>query len=85
LKLISEQKFGPISNSCKPIGREFFHIKGAIAYEAEIYFQDGCYGYVFLDKERPIYANKVSEEGMTFYSKIINQAQQIQNQTINGG
>jgi len=85
LKLISGNKFGPISKDCKPIGREFFHIGGAIAYEADVYFQDGCYGYVFLDKEKPIYANKVSEEGMKFYSNIINQAKQIQNKALNGG
>lgn len=85
LKLISGEKMSPISASCKPIGREFFHIGGVIAYEAEIFFQDGCYGYVFLVKEKPIYANKISAEGMKFYSNIINQAKQFQNKALNGG
>ena len=84
LNLISPEKLGPIEPSCKPIGREFFHIGGAIAFEAEIYFQNGCYGYVFLDKEKPIFANKVSESGMKFYSNIINQAEQIKNNALNG-
>ena len=85
LQLISGEKLDPISKSCKPIGREFFHIGGVIAFEADLYFQDGCYGYVFLEKEKPIYANKISEAGMKFYSNIINQAEQIKNKALNGG
>ena len=85
LQLISAEKFGPISKSCKPIGREFFHIRGVIAFEADIYFQNGCYGYVFLDKETPIYANKISGAGMKFYTNITTQAEQIKNKALNGG
>ena len=85
LQLISPEKLGPLDVSCKPIGREFFHIRGIIAYEAEIYFQNGCFGYIFLDKESPIYANKISESGMKFYSNITSQAEQIKNKALNGG
>lgn len=85
LKLISAEKLGSININCKPIGREFFHIGGIITFEADVYFQDGCFGYVFLEKETPIYANKFSESGMKFYSNIINQAEQIKNKAINGG
>lgn len=84
LQLLSTQQLGPIALTCKPIGREFFHIGGIIAFEAEIYFQDGCYGYVFLENEKPTYANKVSESGMKFYTNIISQAQQIKNKALNG-
>ena len=85
LQLIAPTKLGPIPNTCKPIGREFFHKGGVIAFEAEIYFQDGCYGYVFLDNEKPIYSNTVSEQGMKFYSNVIAQADQIKNRALNGG
>jgi len=85
LTLISANKMGAISSSCKPIGREFFQINGVTAFEADIYFQDGCIGYVFHENKKPTYANKVSPEGMKFYSNIINQAQQIQNKALNGG
>ena len=85
LQLISPEKMGSISASCKPIGREFFHAEGTIPFEAEIYFDNGCYGYVFIKDKSPIYANKISESGMKFYSNIINQAQQIQNKALNGG
>lgn len=85
LQLISFEKLGSITTECKSIGREFFHIDGNIAYEADIYFQEGCYGYVFLKDEKPIYANKISESGMKFYSNIIAQAAQIKNKALNGG
>lgn len=85
LNLISQEKMGPIAEGCKSIGREFFHINGNIEFEAEIYFQNGCYGYVFIDKEKPIYANKISPSGMKFYANIINQAEQIKNKALNGG
>ena len=84
LKLISPERLGPIPTTCKPMGREFFHIGGEIVAEADVYFQNGCYGYVFLENEKPIYANKVSEAGAKFYSNIITKAQQIKNNAING-
>ena len=85
LQMISIEQMGGILKDCKSIGREFFHVGGNIAYEAEIYFQDGCYGYVFMDKQKPIYANKVSEAVMKFYSNIIAQAAQIKSKALNGG
>ncbi|MDF1698001.1 MAG: hypothetical protein P1U56_19295 [Saprospiraceae bacterium] len=85
LKLIALEQLGSIQEGCKPIGREFFHINGEIAYEAEIYFQEGCYGYVFFENNKPAYANKISPSGMKFYSNIIQQAAQIQNKALNGG
>ena len=84
LGLLSSEQMGGISPSCRPIGREFFHIGGTIAYEAEVYFSEGCYGYVFYDGKQPKYANKVSDAGMKFYTNIIAQAQQIQNKALNG-
>lgn len=85
LQLMSAEKMGPISVNCKPIGREFFHIGGEIVLEAEVYFDNDCFGYVFLEKEKATYANKISESGMKFYSNIINQAEQIKNRALNGG
>lgn len=85
LNLISREKMGPLNIHCKPLGREFFHIDGVITFEAEIYFQEGCYGYVFLQNEKPIYANKISEDGMKFYNNITTQAEQIKNKALNGG
>lgn len=85
LRLIAKDQMGPIAQDCKPIGREFFHIDGEIIYEADIYFQSGCYGYVFFANKVPTYANKVSESGIKFYTNIIAQGQQIKNNAVNGG
>jgi len=84
LKLISSGVLDNLPENCKPIGREFFQINGEIVHEADLYFSDGCYGYVFLKDEKPIYANKLTEEGMKFYTNIINQSNQIKNKAING-
>jgi hypothetical protein len=56
---------------CKPIGRKFFSIKGEAYLIADVYFGNGCAAYVFLDGEKPIYANAMTEQGVTFYKKII--------------
>jgi hypothetical protein len=84
LKLISSGVLDNLPLNCKPIGREFFQINGEIVHEADLYFSDGCYGYVFLKDGKPIYANKLTEAGMTFYTKIVNQSNQIKNQATNG-
>lgn len=84
LKLISAEPLDYLPVNCKPIGREFFQISGDIAYEAELYFSDGCYGYVFLKDEKPLYGNKISEEGMKFYTNIINQSKKMSSQAVNG-
>lgn len=77
LKLISSVGLENLPQGCKPIGREFFHIGGEIAYEADLYFSSGCIGYVFLKDEKPIYGSKLTEEGMKFYTNIISQSKQI--------
>lgn len=84
LGLLSPDKLTTLSISCKPIGREFFQVDGEIAYEADLYYSDGCYGYVFLKDNKPAFANMISEEGLKFYRNIIQQAEQVRTQATNG-
>ena len=84
LQLISSKQLLYLDPSCKPIGREFIQIDGDIIYEADLYFSEGCYGYVFIKDKEPIYANQISEGGMNFYSNIIKQASGVQNKMQNG-
>jgi hypothetical protein len=70
---ISPEPAGDIPESCKPIGRKFFNIKGETIIAADVYFSDGCNFYVFLEDEKPIYSSKLSPEGVNFYSSIIKQ------------
>ncbi len=84
LKLISSLPLTNLPQGCKPIGREFFHIGGEIAYEADLYYTDGCLGYVFLKDQKPIYASKLTEEGMKFYANIIRQSTQVSQGAASG-
>lgn len=78
LGMISSEPLTSLQEGCKPIGREFFQIDGVVAFEADLYYSEGCFGYVFMKDEKPIYANKMSEEGLKFYGNLIEQAKQIQ-------
>lgn len=56
---------------CKSIGRLFFQEKGKNIEQAEIYFQPGCAYYVWLENDKPAYANVFTKEGVGFYYNII--------------
>lgn len=75
ISFISSEAVPVLSPECKPIGRKFYNIKGETIATADVYFSPGCYYYVFLDGEKPIYANKITAQGINFYTQIIeNQA-----------
>jgi hypothetical protein len=74
LNYISVVALGTIPTNCKAMGRQFFHIEGDIVLEANVYFEDGCQFYVFVDGETPLYANLMSDKGIEFYSTMIQQA-----------
>ncbi len=84
LKLISSVALDYLPVTCKAIGREFFHIDGEIVHEADLYFSEGCIGYVFLKDEKPIYGNRLTEGGIKFYKNIISQSQKMSKQVSNG-
>jgi hypothetical protein len=69
--LISTQAQGQIPSHCKALGRKFFNIKGNTYKSADIYFSDGCKFYVFLDGEKSIYANAMTEDAVSFYNAIL--------------
>jgi len=85
LELIGNQPLKSLGINCKPIGREFFQIDGNIEYEADLYYSDGCYGYVFYKDGKQVYANMLSEKGMNFYRNIISQAMGARKQNIPNG
>jgi hypothetical protein len=64
-----------IPAGCKPDARKFFQIKGDIVYDVDVYIQKGCHFYVFVDKKnKPIFANRMTEAGINFYNNILQQA-----------
>jgi hypothetical protein len=72
--MISTTPVGKIPANCKSIGRKFYNSKGNTLLGADIYFSSDCAFYVFLDGEKKLYANKMTEGGLNFYQKIIQQA-----------
>lgn len=74
LSYVSAEPLGSIVAGCKPDARQFFHIKGEIVREADVYLKDGCYFYVFVENEKPVYANKMAENGVSFFTNTIKQA-----------
>ncbi|MEM9834902.1 MAG: hypothetical protein AAF828_00285 [Bacteroidota bacterium] len=56
---------------CKSIGRIFFQVDGKNVETAEIYFQQGCTFYLWLENDKPAYANEFTEGGVAFYNNII--------------
>ena len=64
-----------IPKDCKAIGRKFFHIKGEIVHDVDVYLTNNCKFYVFVDKKnKPIYANYMTDAAVQFYSNVAQQA-----------
>lgn len=63
-----------IPSNCKPIGRNFFQVNGDIVMEADLYYSEGCQFFVFVENEKPIYANKMTDAGIQFFTNMIQQA-----------
>ena len=74
LNYISVQPLGQIPDGCKAMGRQFFHINGEIVHEANVYYNENCKFYVFVDGEKPLYANMMSTDGIQFFDTMIDQA-----------
>ncbi len=66
--------------NCKAIGRVFYQIDGKNHLEADLYFQEGCYYYVFLENNKPKYANVMTDEGIAYFKNIMARAQSVQPQ-----
>ncbi len=61
-----------INPACQAIGRIFFVVDGRNAVEADMYFQDGCHYYVFMENGKPKYANNMTEAGVNFFTNVFN-------------
>ncbi|MEM8582724.1 MAG: hypothetical protein AAGF87_00575 [Bacteroidota bacterium] len=64
-----------IDPACQSIGRIFFQVDGDNVETAEIFFQQGCTFYLWLEDEQPAYANQMTEAGVNFYNNIMQQVQ----------
>jgi hypothetical protein len=71
ITFISAEPQTTIPAGCKSIGRKTFNIKGEILIEADVYFSKGCAFYVFIKDNKKVYANKMTPQGIEFYTKLI--------------
>lgn len=76
LNYISSEVQAYIPNNCKPIARQMFHVGGDIVLEADVYLSDVCQFYVFVEDEKPAYANKMSPSALQFFSTMFSKAGQ---------
>ena len=74
ISYISQVPLLSIPEGCKAIARQFYGIQGEIVLEADVYFSEGCYFYVFIVDGQPKYANQMNENGKGFFKNIIAQA-----------
>ena len=73
---------------CKPIARIFFAKGTSIVLDADFYFQQNCTYYMYFKhgENKPIFANKMTQEGLDFFKSVSAQAAQIKKDgKISGG
>jgi len=80
LALLSDEVQANIPAECKPIGRKYYHINGEIVMEAELYFGENCFFYIYKKDHTTLYGNKLSAQGVNFYNNIIQQAAKARQQ-----
>jgi len=76
LNYISSEVQSYIPNNCKPIARQMFHVGGDIVLEADVYLSDVCQFYVFVENEKPVYANKMSPSALQFFSTMFSRVEE---------
>jgi hypothetical protein len=74
ISFISTETMTETPKRCKSIGRKSFQVGGDFYLEADIYYGEGCNYYVFYKNNKPIYLNKISPTGITFYQNLFMQA-----------
>lgn len=68
---ISASPVPVLKPECKSIGRIFFQANGENILSAEFYFavKEGCFYYVFIEDNKPTYANLLTEDAVAYYNK----------------
>ena len=70
--------------ACKPRGRVFFQVDGVDVLIADIYLGDPCNYWVFIEDDKPAYANLMTPEGIQYFNNNINQVLEMQRQAQPG-
>lgn len=62
---------GLIQKQCKPTGRVIYQGDGEILKEADFYFEDPCFYFIFIEEDKPVKANMMTKEGVGFFNKML--------------
>ena len=65
----------PAMPQCKPVGRVFYQVDGENYAEADLYFSQGCTYFVFMEDQKPTYANYMTDEGIQYMNNNLAQVQ----------
>ena len=74
--MFMEPEPATINPNCKAIGRIAYMIQGEIIAEGDIYASGGCSYLAFIEDGNVVYANKLSQNGSSFFSGILQQIEQ---------
>jgi len=75
VSFISVDAMPAIPAQCKAIGRLVYIAKGEIIKEADFFFSEGCYFWLFVDQNnKPEFASKMTEKGAEFIQKMLGSA-----------
>ncbi|MFZ2900946.1 MAG: hypothetical protein WA004_20100 [Saprospiraceae bacterium] len=64
----------PMLPQCKAIGRVFYLVKGENVVIADMYFSEGCTYYVFLENDKPVYANYLTPQAVQYFNSVFSQS-----------
>ncbi len=67
----------PLNPACKPMGRVNYQVKGNIEVAADFYFSEGCHYFVFMENQKPVYANYMTEEGAKYFENQVKKGIQL--------
>lgn len=79
LSYVSTTPIAYIPKNMKPIARQFYQIAGDMILEADLYFSDDKQFFVFVEDNKPKYANYMTPQGVEFLNNMLNQARSAQN------
>ena len=75
LSYISPETVSEIPGDCKPLARKVYWGPKGVIIEADIYFSQDCLYFVFIRNEERLFANRMNQNGITFYSGVLSQVQ----------
>jgi len=76
LNYIATERQAYIPDNCKPMARQMFHVGGDIVLECDVYLSDNCQFYVFVENEKPKYANKMTPDALKFFGTMFSKVDQ---------